>query len=62
MQSDRLNSICILMHIYFGHDIYLNLSYSCNLQRILMEMSTCDVEETVHFGELTIHVQLTRWK
>lgn len=25
MQRDLLNSIYILIHIYFGHDIYLNL-------------------------------------
>lgn len=37
MQRDLLNSICILRNIYFGHDIYLNLSYLCNLQQILIE-------------------------
>lgn len=39
MQRDLLNSICIRRNIYFGHDIYLNLSYFCNLQRILIEKS-----------------------
>lgn len=51
MQRDLLNCICILRHIYFGHDIYLNLSYFYNLHGILMEMNTCDVSEmrTVNF-------------